>query len=248
MRSPEFGMAPLAATAWRTASAPATAATLGTASSAPAGGFSSAFRQVQAEVQQVIERGWSDAGTGGLSAEGLARRAALTPAVDAAAGTNEAAGVSDSRQQAFLERIAPFAREAGQALGVSPDLVAAHAALESGWGQRPLRDAAGQDTHNLFGIKAQAGWRGASTDALTTEYEDGTALKTTERFRSYPDAGSAFRDYARLLRENPRYAGVLGTGTDAQAFAQGLARGGYATDPAYAAKLSRLASRIQSRD
>ena len=31
----------------------------------------------------------------------------------------------------------------------------------------------------------------------------------------------------------------------ARAFAQGLARGGYATDPAYAAKLERLATKLQ---
>ena len=44
---------------------------------------------------------------------------------------------------------------------------------------------------------------------------------------------------------NPRFQGALQAGDDARAFAQGLARGGYATDPAYADKLSTLAARLQ---
>jgi flagellar protein FlgJ len=48
-----------------------------------------------------------------------------------------------------------------------------------------------------------------------------------------------------MLIDNPRFRGALGTGSDAHAFASGLAKGGYATDPAYAAKLSRLAGRLQ---
>jgi len=48
-----------------------------------------------------------------------------------------------------------------------------------------------------------------------------------------------------MLIDNPRYKGALGVGSDARAFAQGLARGGYATDPAYAAKLERLATKLQ---
>jgi flagellar protein FlgJ len=128
---------------------------------------------------------------------------------------------------------------------VAPELVSAHAALESGWGQRPLRQAQGGDSHNLFGLKASGDWRGAATAVLTTEYEGGAALKKTERFRSYPDQASAFRDYAQVLLANPRYRAALNTGSDARAFAEGLARGGYATDPAYADKLTRLATRLQ---
>lgn len=221
-----------------------------TAAQGGAGGFDAVFRQVHEEVRQVIEHGWpGDGGAPALSLEGQARRAGL-PGATAAATLPGLSGVgaTDATQQEFLAMVAPWASEAGQRLGVAPGIVAAHAALESGWGQRPLRDAAGQDTHNLFGIKAQRGFTGASADSLTTEYEDGLALKKTESFRSYPDHASAFRDYARLLQDNPRYRDALSTGNDAGAFAQGLARGGYATDPDYAAKLTRLAGKIQSLD
>lgn len=205
--------------------------------------FGSVFRQMHNEVQQLIENGWPAGSAPALSLEGQVRRNSLqTTALPSSAG---APSVS---QQEFLAAIAPWAKDAGQRLGVSPDIVAAHAALESGWGQRPLRDAAGQDTHNLFGLKAQSGFSGERTAALTTEYEDGVAVKKTEGFRSYPDYASAFQDYTRLLQDSPRYRDALQSGNNAGAFAQALARGGYATDPHYAAKLTRLATQIQSLD
>jgi flagellar protein FlgJ len=73
----------------------------------------------------------------------------------------------------------------------------------------------------------------------------GEALKTSARFRAYPDQASAFRDYAGLLLANPRFRGAVGAGSDVHAFAEGLARGGYATDPAYADKLARVAGKLK---
>ena len=215
-------------------------------------GFGRMFTEVQGEVAAYIQNGEAG-GSGnaaGLSAEGAvwrARAAGLIGGETAADGPDgvdsNAAGTPE--QQAFLESIAPWAQQAAQQLGVAPELVSAHAALESGWGQRPLRKANGESSHNLFGIKAGGSWNGAVNESATTEYVGGAAVRTRERFRSYPDAGAAFRDYAQMLIDNPRYKGALGVGSDARAFAQGLARGGYATDPAYAAKLERLATKLQ---
>lgn len=145
---------------------------------------------------------------------------------------------------AFVAGISPAAEQAARQLGVALELVIAHAALESGWGRKPLRHPDGSATHNLFGVKAGGGWSGEVAVAATTEVESGVAVGRQERFRSYPHAGAAFDDYARLLLSNPRYHAALNTGSDAQAFAQGLARGGYATDPAYAAKLAGVAQRL----
>lgn len=228
----------------------ATSATRPTAAIDGGEGFGRMFSQLQGEVAQFIEHG--DSGTSAasaLSAEGAVLRARAGALLDGELRGLEgvpAGSVANSpAQQAFLDRIAPWAQQAAARLGVAPELVSAHAALESGWGQRPLRGGDGASTHNLFGIKAGAGWDGATSDAATTEYVNGEALKTRERFRSYPDAASAFDDYARMLLENPRYRGALNTGSDARAFAQGLARGGYATDPAYAAKLAKVAASLQ---
>ena len=240
----------------------ALAPTSATRPTAPLGGggagFGEMFSEVQGEVAAYIQNG--DAGGSGastLSAEGALLRARanglIMGAEEAETGADSVDGVApmggaapeSPQQRAFLESIAPWARQAAEQLGVAPELVSAHAALESGWGQRPLRTSSGASSHNLFGIKAGAGWEGAVSDSATTEYVNGTAIKTRERFRAYPDGASAFRDYAQMLIDNPRYRGALGVGNDAKAFAQGLARGGYATDPAYAAKLSRLATKLQ---
>ena len=142
----------------------------------------------------------------------------------------------------FVGAIAPHAQAAASSLGVAPHLVVAHAALESGWGKRSIRNADGSNSHNLFGIKATGNWQGKTTDVVTTEYENGVAQKRVERFRSYANYAEAFADYAKLLRDNPRYQGALGTGNDASAFARGIARGGYATDPNYASKLAQVAA------
>jgi len=247
MRHADFSIAPTAATA-------ATAATRPTAAIDGGGdaSFGRLFSELQGEVHAYIQHGDGDGGAASsLSAEGALLRLRAQglimneeDGVDPATASGGAAA-NTPEQQAFLDSIAPWARQAAQKLGVAPELVQAHAALESGWGQRPLRTADGASSHNLFGIKAGTGWEGAAGESTTTEYVNGAALKTRERFRAYPDAASAFQDYARVLTDNPRYRAALNTGNDAQAFAQGLARGGYATDPGYAAKLARIAAGLQ---
>jgi len=205
--------------------------------SGPGARFGGVFGEVTEEVASFIQNGGGDSFS--------TASAALSPEGSQAANAIVGDGDTTSDQQAFLESIAPWAREAADKLGVAPELVSAHAALESGWGQRPLRNPDGSSTHNLFGIKAGSSWKGGVAESATTEYVGGAALKTSARFRAYPDQASAFRDYARMLIDNPRFRGALGAGSDAHAFASGLARGGYATDPAYAAKLSRLAGKLQ---
>ena len=247
MRHADFSMPSMQPTAPTAATRPTAGIDGGTGA-----GFGRMFSEVQGEVAAYIQDGdlAQSGGAAGLSAEGAVLRARAAgliggeTEVDGPDGVDaNAAGTPE--QQAFLESIAPWAQQAAQQLGVAPELVSAHAALESGWGQRPLRKANGESSHNLFGIKAGSAWRGDVSESATTEYVGGAAIKTRERFRAYPDAGAAFRDYAQMLSDNPRYKGALGVGSDARAFAQGLARGGYATDPAYAAKLERLATKLQ---
>jgi flagellar protein FlgJ len=77
-------------------------------------------------------------------------------------------------------------------------------------------------------------------EKTTTEYVNGVAQKTTAKFRVYASYDEAFKDYARLMKDSPRYAGVVNQGQDVKGFARGLQRAGYATDPAYADKLVRV--------
>jgi len=212
------------------------------------GNFASTFQQVQGDIAAFISDGSGPSmGTPQLSAEGMALWSRASGLGAGAIAGSQDGGADSALQQQFLASIKPWAEETGQRLGVSPAIVSAHAALESGWGQRPLRTPDGRDSNNLFGLKATGRWDGAVTAAATTEYEHGAMLKKVERFRSYPDQAAAFRDYATMLTDNPRYQQALGVGNDARAFATGLARGGYATDPAYADKLTRLADKLQSQ-
>lgn len=234
---------------------PALTPTASTAPTAGVGGHSEAgfgnlYRSLSQEVQDYIAHGDSATDAGNATALSAEARARWALSAGTPLETGEGAvpgGVNAPDRQAFLDQIAPLAAQAGAQLGVDPAILSAQAALESGWGQRPLRNAAGENSHNLFGIKASTDWKGAVAEAATTEVENGQAVATTARFRAYADASGSFQDLTRLLRNSPRYQSALNTGSDAQAYAQALSRGGYATDPAYAAKLTGLARQIQSR-
>ena len=141
--------------------------------------------------------------------------------------------------KAFVAAVWPHAVETAQDLGVSPQALLAQAALESGWGKREIRLADNSTSHNLFGIKAGPEWHGKVAETRTTEYVNGVAQTQVARFRAYDSYQDAFRDYADLLKGSPRYAGVL-QANDANQFAVALQQAGYATDPAYATKLSRV--------
>jgi flagellar protein FlgJ len=142
--------------------------------------------------------------------------------------------------RAFQDKLADAAEEAEQVTGVPAKFMMGQAALETGWGKRVIRNHDGTSSNNLFGIKAGPGWKGKVATAVTTEYVNGKPHTRVEKFRSYASHADAFKDYARMLSNNPRYEKVLAHGGDASAFAHGLQRAGYATDPQYAAKLSRI--------
>jgi len=161
---------------------------------------------------------------------GVASSTAVKPAPDAA--------TPEEREQ-FISRLMPHATEAARELGVDPRNLIAQAALETGWG----RSQPG-DSNNLFGIKAGPGWNGASVQANTEEFAGGESQRVDADFRAYGSPRESVQDYVRLIRDNPRYAGALNTGSDTQAFAVALQRGGYATDPDYARKLVAVAAEI----
>jgi flagellar protein FlgJ len=141
---------------------------------------------------------------------------------------------------AFVQQHQAAAQAAQAATGINAAFMIGQAAHESGWGRREIRDQDGAPSFNLFGIKAGASWRGPVAETTTTEVVNGVAHKVVARFRAYASHAESFADYARLMQDNPRYQAVLREGKDASAFAQGLQRAGYATDPAYADKLTRI--------
>ena len=78
------------------------------------------------------------------------------------------------------------------------------------------------------------------------EFDGSRMQEVNAGFRAYASPEQSIQDYVGLLKGSPRYAGVLGTGNDVTAFARGLARGGYATDPDYVAKLTAVAAQLKS--
>lgn len=161
-------------------------------------------------------------------------RSAPVVSVESAGSAGATGNTSD-----FVNRIWPHAVEAASGIGVPPQFLVAHSALESGWGKSEIKTSDGSPSYNLFGVKAGRGWQGASVEVQTTEYIDGVAQSSREKFRVYGSYAEAFRDYASLLKNNPRFSGVLGQKEGTQ-FARSLQQSGYATDPMYADKLSRI--------
>jgi flagellar protein FlgJ len=140
----------------------------------------------------------------------------------------------------FVNQHTASAKAAEASTGIPANFMISQAALESGWGKKEITAADGTPSNNLFGIKAGANWKGPVAEVMTTEYIGGKAQKVMQKFRAYASHAESFADYAKLIKDSPRYASVVASGADAKGFAQGLQRAGYATDPAYADKLSRV--------
>ena len=143
------------------------------------------------------------------------------------------------RQGAFVAQHTAAAQAVARESGIPAAFMLGQAGHESGWGKGEIRHADGSPAHNLFGIKATGGWTGKVAEVTTTEYINGEPRKLTAKFRAYDSYEESFRDYARLIGNSPRYEGVMDQLHSVQGFASGLQRAGYATDPSYAAKLSR---------
>lgn len=158
-------------------------------------------------------------------------------------GAAEAANKT-SAKRSFIDKLKSHAEAVSAATGIPSRFMVAQAALESGWGRREIRNPDGSQSHNIFGIKAGANWKGKTTDVVTTEYVNGVAQRRIERFRAYDSYADAFADYARTLTGSARYRDVVASAADANSFAQGLQKAGYATDPRYAEKLSRMIARV----
>ena len=169
------------------------------------------------------------------------RTTVLSPA--GAAGAPTGSGVMKplklSRDD-FLTVHQTSARAAEAATGIPATFMVAQAAHESGWGKHEIRNADGSTSFNLFGMKAGSNWKGRVANVTTTEVVDGEPRKVVAKFRAYDSYEESFKDYAAMMKGNPRYAGVVASSSTPETFAKGLQRAGYATDPAYAEKLTRV--------
>jgi peptidoglycan hydrolase FlgJ len=180
---------------------------------------------------------------------GVGAASALAAPAAAAGGASAASSTTplSQKQTDFVQQHGSAARAVEGQSGIPAAFMIGQAAHETGWGRQEIRNSDGSNAHNLFGIKAGAGWTGRVAEITTTEYVDGAAQKVTAKFRAYASYEESFRDYARMLKDSPRYSAVAAqaaqgaaSAASAAGFAQGLQRAGYATDPAYADKLARV--------
>ena len=166
-------------------------------------------------------------------------QAVTAPKLARGAVSSSAGSLMPANVEAFIDKMRPHAEAVAQAVGIPVAYLLAQAGLETGWGRSLPKAANGETSYNLFGIKAGTRWKGAVAQAPTTEVVAGEAVKTSGRFRAYGSFTEAFQDFANLLRDSARYAGVMSKIGSARAYAEGLQRAGYATDPDYGAKLAR---------
>ena len=189
--------------------------------------------------------------------EGLSsRRLPGTKKAAAAKTQSDAAAVNalnsspkyGSHQTQFVKQQSDIAEKVAKESGIPASYMIGQAGHETGWGQFQIKMKGGASSHNLFGIKADSGWKGKVAEVTTTEFVNGKPEKRLAKFRAYDNYEDAYRDYARLISESPRYAKAREQTGSSVAYANGLQRAGYATDPDYANKLSRAittAQRIQ---
>lgn len=167
---------------------------------------------------------------------GMKDQAAQPVPVPAAAATTVPVPAA---ARGFVQQHAAAAQEVQRSSGLPASYMLGQAGHESGWGQREILMKDGSPSFNLFGIKAGGDWKGKVAEVTTTEYTDGVPHKTVARFRAYDSHAESFRDFANLIGNSPRYAQARQQTGSVQGWAEGLQDAGYATDPDYAAKLSR---------
>jgi flagellum-specific peptidoglycan hydrolase FlgJ len=110
--------------------------------------------------------------------------------------------------------------------GIPASIILAQGILESGAGRGDLA----QNANNHFGIKCHADWTGESV-----RHDDDASQ---ECFRKYAESGESFKDHALFLTGRDRYSSLFDLPKDDyQAWAKGLRKAGYATDPRYPEKL-----------
>ncbi len=207
-------------------------------------------RQIGEPLANMAADSAKDAAKAGAPVGNLVKKSPGMAVKDASGGIPLQKGAVDNagkpvpsgkeRQVDFLREHSSAAKAAEKVTGIPATFMVAQAAHESGWGRREIKNADGTSANNLFGIKAGPSWKGAVAEVTTTEYVNGQARKVTAKFRAYASAEDSFKDYAKLMKDSPRYAKVVARADTAQEFATGLQKAGYATDPAYASKLTKM--------
>lgn len=123
---------------------------------------------------------------------------------------------------AYIEKYKVIAIEEMQRTGVPASITLAQGIHETGAGTSDLVTK----SNNHFGIKCKTEWNGEKV------YHDDDARG--ECFRKYDDPTISYKDHSDFLKTRSHYASLFKLDpTDYEAWAHGLKKAGYATNPKY---------------
>lgn len=129
----------------------------------------------------------------------------------------------DSRDIEYIRTYAKLAVEEMHLYKIPASITLSQGMLETGGGQSRLAEIA----LNHFGIKCKAEWTGK-----TLSHTDDAP---NECFRVYNSVQESYRDHSKFLAERPYYKDLFKLDLyDYKAWAHGLKKAGYATNPKYA--------------
>ncbi|WP_068599052.1 glucosaminidase domain-containing protein [Vaginella massiliensis] len=137
----------------------------------------------------------------------------------------------ENRDIEYIRKYAYLAVQEQQLYKIPASIKLAQGLIETGGGQSRLAEQG----NNHFGIKCKTEWTGRKI------YHNDDAIG--ECFRVYDDPEQSYRDHSIFLAERPYYKNLFTLDLyDYKAWAYGLKKAGYATNPRYP---SMLISRIE---
>ena len=143
------------------------------------------------------------------------------------------AGNTEVTEQ-YIRQYAQIAIDEMNRVGIPASIKMAQAILESNSGRSTLS----RQSNNHFGIKCGKNWNGAEVYREDDDYHNGLLIRSC--FRAYDDPAESFYAHSDFLA-NPyskRYKFLFDLDPhDYRAWAKGLKKAGYATDPKYPTKL-----------
>lgn len=135
---------------------------------------------------------------------------------------------------AYINQFKNVAKDNMSRHGIPASIILAQGILESGAGTGILCGLA----NNHFGIKCHKEWSGPYV-----RYDDDAAQ---ECFRKYEKAAESYQDHSNFLTSRAWYKPLFSLPkSDYKAWARGLKKAGYATDPKYPDKLIGIIERYQ---
>ena len=140
---------------------------------------------------------------------------------------------TEQRANLYIATYAEIAVSEMKKHEIPASITLAQGILESGMGTGRLA----VEGNNHFGIKCHRDWKGKKI------YHDDD--EKGECFRVYSDAAKSYRDHSLFLSKRSRYAFLFKIKKgNYKAWAKGLKKAGYATDPKYPDKLISLIERF----